>query len=107
MAGLSWRRLRGWQRVGLALPVLVLVIWACALAYLQAREAWEPSKLAYQEHCAGCHGKALEGSDSAPSLLGGPLTLINDYESLMAAMSGGEGAPSSARGPRRICASSL
>lgn len=95
MAGLSWRRLRGWQRVGLALPVLVLVIWACALAYLQAREAWEPSKLAYQEHCAGCHGKALEGSDSAPSLLGGPLTLINDYERLMAAMSGGEGAPSS------------
>ena len=93
MAWLSWKRLRRWQRLALALPVLVLAIWACALAYLYAREAWEPSKLAYQSHCAGCHGRALEGTDSAPTLLGRELTLTNDYDSLMAAMAGGDGAP--------------
>jgi len=101
MAWLSWKRLRRWQRLALALPVLVLAIWACALAYLYAREAWEPSKLAYQSHCAGCHGRALEGTDSAPTLLGRELTLTNDYESLMAAMAGGDGAPPQSSDPLR------
>ena len=95
MAGVFGKPLKRWQWVALALPLIVLAIWASALAYLQAREAWEPSKLAYEEHCASCHGKALEGSDSAPSLLGRELTLTNDYERLMAAISGGQGAPPS------------
>lgn len=88
-----WNRLRHWQKVCLALPVLGLAGLACALAYFYARDAWEPSRLAYQEHCAACHGMSLQGTAAAPSLLAQELTLIDDHESLMVAMSGGDDVP--------------
>ena len=63
----GWR----WLACGLCLVVLCIgtVFW-----YVNGRDAAEPSRLAFSEHCAGCHGAALGGSDLGPDLTG---TLIN------------------------------
>ena len=53
--------LKLWQKIVLSSAVLGLLLLAYGIWYLQARNAREPSKLAFQEHCASCHGDNLQG----------------------------------------------
>ena len=38
--------------------------------FLKTYDAREPSRLAYADYCASCHGPNLEGTDSGPPLMG-------------------------------------
>lgn len=70
-------------RSALALVVLLTIGAAAGLWYYQTREAREPSRLAFAEHCAQCHGAELEGTDLGPALVGAPLQHGDDTESLV------------------------
>ena len=59
-----------------------------AFGIFETRNAREPSRLAFQEYCASCHGTDLKGSDQAPSLIGRELSLLANHQALMAAISG-------------------
>jgi len=57
------------KKVLLALLVLSVVAAAVAAWYLITADSREPSRLAYLENCAGCHGADLRGSATAPALI--------------------------------------
>ena len=63
--------------------MLVYGIW-----YFYTRDAREPSRLAFQDHCAACHGVDLRGTKAAPSLVGRALTFGEGHGELMRAISG-------------------
>ena len=78
-----------WLTIVLGLVVaLAAAIGAAAWWYL-TRESREPSMLAYAEHCAGCHGAALEGTDLGPALVDVPLRHGASAEALTASIAGG------------------
>ncbi|MGB1464020.1 MAG: c-type cytochrome, partial [Parvibaculales bacterium] len=87
--------LKLWQKIVLSSAVLGLLLLAYGIWYLQTRNAREPSKLAFQEHCASCHGVDLKGGLNAPSLIDRPLSIIDDYQILINAMRGGGDVPPS------------
>ena len=62
-----------WRKVILVLVSLTLLAAAFLTWYLATYDAREPSRLAYAEHCAGCHGKNLQGINNGPSLVGANL----------------------------------
>ena len=80
--------LKLWQKIVLSSAVLGLLLLAYGIWYFQTRDAREPSKLAFQEHCASCHGVDLKGGARAPSLVDRPLSIIDDYQILIDAMRG-------------------
>ncbi|MBH81134.1 MAG: hypothetical protein CMQ49_11565 [Gammaproteobacteria bacterium] len=49
--------------------VVVTISVAVAFWYYSTRDAREPSMLAFQAHCASCHGGDLKGTDQEPKLL--------------------------------------
>ena len=87
--------LKLWQKIILSSAVLGLLLLAYGIWYLQTRDAREPSKLAFQKHCASCHGVDLKGGLNAPSLIDRPLSIIDDYQILINAMRGGGDVPPS------------
>ncbi len=53
--------------------IVVLVVGAIAAAagywYVSRMDSSEPSKMAYLEHCASCHGADLKGTPTGPGLM--------------------------------------
>ena len=80
--------LKRWQKILLTLFLLLAALVAYGIWYFETRNAREPSRLAFQEYCASCHGTDLKGSDKAPSLIGRELSLLANHQALMAAISG-------------------
>ena len=68
--------LRQEKAVGKLYKITVILLTVCLAAggwlfwYLSTRESREPSRNAYAEHCAGCHGSRLQGTSSARALVG-------------------------------------
>ena len=50
--------------------MLIVGVMAYGIWYFHTRDAREPSRLAFLEHCAACHGVDLRGTKAAPSLVG-------------------------------------
>lgn len=71
-------------RTAFALVVLLTIGAAAGFWFYQTRDAREPSRLAFAEHCAQCHGAELEGTDLGPALVGVSLQHGDDTESLIA-----------------------
>ena len=86
--------LKLWLKIVLSSPYWARLL-AYSIWYFQTREAREPSKLAFQEHCASCHGVDLKGTVGGPSLIDRPLSIIDDYQILIDAMRGGDEVPPS------------
>jgi glucose/arabinose dehydrogenase len=61
--------MRRWHKVSITLLVLLALSGAAIAWFLGSYGSREPSRLAYAEYCASCHGVALEGSDSGPALV--------------------------------------
>ena len=73
--------LKRWQKTLFTLFLLLAALVAYGIWYFETRNAREPSRLAFQEYCASCHGTDLKGSDKAPSLIGRELSLLASKES--------------------------
>ncbi len=56
-------------RIILALLLLIALSAAAGYWYYLTRDSREPSRLAYAEYCAGCHGNELQGA-AGPALTG-------------------------------------
>jgi len=81
-------RTRHWSALSL---LALLVIGVGVLTWwVSTRDAREPSKLAFADHCATCHGEALQGAD-APALIDAPLRYGDDTPALMASIRDGFG----------------
>ena len=87
--------LKLWLKIVLSCALLGAAVLAYSIWYFQTRDAREPSKLAFQEHCASCHGVDLKGTVGGPSLIDRPLSIIDDYQILIDAMRGGDEVPPS------------
>ena len=87
--------LKLWQKIILSCAILGFTILAYGIWYFHTRDAREPSKLAFQQHCGNCHGADLRGSVGGPSLVDRPLSIVDDYQSLINAMRGEGNVPSS------------
>ena len=57
-----------WKKVTLTLVALFVVLAVVGYWYLDTSDQREPSRVAYLEHCAGCHGATLEGNVGGPTL---------------------------------------
>ena len=57
------------SRFLLCLLALVVIATFVAYWYASSRDEREPSKLAFLEHCASCHGTSLGGTVDGPSLM--------------------------------------
>ncbi|MEM1413013.1 MAG: PQQ-dependent sugar dehydrogenase [Pseudomonadota bacterium] len=72
MATRSPRKQR-WLRTALktllVLVVLLLAVLGVAYWYFSTADAREPSRVAFAEHCAACHGTELAGTERGPSLM--------------------------------------
>ena len=68
----------------LGLAVVIAVLVAVGLWYVDTRAEREPSLVAFGEHCASCHGAQLQGSELGPALVGVPLQHGEDTETLIA-----------------------
>jgi glucose/arabinose dehydrogenase len=80
--------LKRWQKISLSLVLLTASVLVYGIWYLYTRDAREPSRLAFQDHCAACHGVDLRGTEAAPSLVGRALTYGEGHGELMQAISG-------------------
>ena len=82
--------MRRWLLRGLAGFAVLLVVGGIAgYWYLDTRDAREPSRVAWAEHCASCHGTELEGTDLGPALVGVPLQNGERAEELMGVIATG------------------
>ncbi len=71
------------------LLVLIVLVGAAALGinwYLSTSDAREPSRVAYLEHCVGCHGVGLEGSETGLPLIAPKLAYGDAVPKLMASI---------------------
>jgi len=80
--------LKRWQKISLSLVLLTASVLVYGIWYHYTRDAREPSRLAFQDHCAACHGVDLRGTEAAPSLVGRALTYGEGHGELMQAISG-------------------
>ena len=78
-----------WWRAGIGTALLLLCVGGCAAWWLGQRDAREPSKLAFAEHCATCHGDALQGTQTGPPLVGSELQNGDSTEALTFAIGAG------------------
>lgn len=62
-----------WQTAIATLGAIALLVAGVMIWYLYTYDAREPSRLAYGDHCASCHGLTLEGTDRGPALVGSRL----------------------------------
>ena len=76
-------------RVTLALLALLLAGGGAGAWFYKTRDAREPSRLAYAEHCAQCHGPALEGTELGPALVDAPLQHGSGTDALIEIISSG------------------
>jgi cytochrome c553 len=80
---------RLWKKIAIAILGIVIVLAAFAYWYIGTRGSREPSLVAWRDHCAGCHGKTLEGTAQGPALVGTELKGGDTVPHLMAAIANG------------------
>ena len=70
---------------------LILVVLAAGFGYWRfaTRASREPSLVAWNTHCASCHGRTLEGSRLGPALIDRPLEHGDTVAELMAVVANG------------------
>ena len=81
--------MRWWWKAGVGVALSLVCGVGCAAWWLARREAREPSKLAFAEHCASCHGEALQGGALGPPLVGTELQNGDSTEALIFAIGAG------------------
>lgn len=68
---------------------LLAIAIVAAFWWYTTRDAREPSRLAYAEHCATCHGAELEGGDRGPPLVNVALQNGDSADALMRSIGAG------------------
>ena len=81
-------------KIAIGLTVVAIVGAAFGTWYLMTADSREPSLVAWNENCAACHGKALEGTELGPALVDGQLKQGDRVEEMAAVIA--EGAPGTA-----------
>lgn len=71
--------------------VVLIVGGALATWFVATRDQREPSRVAWNEYCAQCHGESLEGTPSGPALVGVPLEKGDSTQQLITSIA--EGVP--------------
>ncbi len=83
--------LKRWQKISLSFALLTAGLLVYGIWYFYTRDAREPSRLAFQDHCVACHGIDLRGTEAAPSLVGRGLIYGEGHDELVRAISGHPG----------------
>ena len=81
--------MRWWWKAGIGVALSLVFGVGCAAWWLARREAREPSRLAFAEHCASCHGDELQGGELGPPLVGAELQNGDSTEALIFAIGAG------------------
>ena len=81
--------MRSWVKGLILVAVVIGAAAGYAAWWLGTRDAREPSRVAYAEHCASCHGSALEGTDLGPALVGAPLQHGDGTDALLQSIGAG------------------
>lgn len=81
--------MRSWFKAGIGFVFLLVFGVGCVSWYMERRETHEPSKLAFAEYCASCHGDALQGAELGPPLVGADLQNGDSTKALIRAIYGG------------------
>jgi aldose sugar dehydrogenase len=81
--------LKLWKKILIAIAGFAVLLVAAGYWFVTTRDSREPSLVAWHEHCAGCHGAALEGTDTGPALVGAELGQGETIEELMAVIAKG------------------
>lgn len=61
--------MRLWRKIAIGLAAGATVLAATGNWLFKTRDRREPSFVAWNEHCAGCHGKSLAGTKLGPALV--------------------------------------
>ena len=78
--------MRRWQKLPIAVLLLIAMTGGGIAWYLGGYDSREPSRLAFGEHCAHCHGADLKGSAGGPALINRDLTGGDSARALVAAI---------------------
>ena len=78
--------MRWLKRALVVLVVLGVLAFAGFYWYVSTYDAREPSRVAFAEHCASCHGPALEGTPEGPALMTGPLRHGDSVDALVSSI---------------------
>jgi glucose/arabinose dehydrogenase len=81
--------MRWWWKAGIGVALSLVFGVGCAAWWLARREAREPSRLAFAEHCASCHGDGLQGGELGPPLVGAELQNGDSTEALIFSIGAG------------------
>lgn len=73
-----------WLKICVGLVVLITIAVAGGYWYFLTNASREPSLIAFNEHCASCHGKNLVGTDFGPALIETNLKYGDSVEQMMA-----------------------
>jgi glucose/arabinose dehydrogenase len=78
-----------WFKIVLGLGALGALLAASIYWYLSTRDSREPSFVAWNKHCASCHGQALEGTNLGSALVEAKLKHGDTVEKIMAVIATG------------------
>ncbi|GAB5489556.1 MAG: PQQ-dependent sugar dehydrogenase [Parasphingorhabdus sp.] len=76
-------------KIAIGLAVLVVLGGAFGYWYVSTADSREPSFVAWNENCASCHGKVLEGTELGSALVGKKLKHGDSLEEMMAVIAKG------------------
>lgn len=76
-------------KIAIGLALVAIVGAAFGYWYVATLDSREPSFVAWNKHCAGCHGKALEGTEAGSGLVDVALKHGDTVEDMMAVMAKG------------------
>jgi aldose sugar dehydrogenase len=62
-----------WLKIVISVGSLTALLVAVGYWYFVTRDSREPSLVAWNTHCASCHGASLEGTNAGSTLVGMPL----------------------------------
>ncbi len=75
--------MKRWKKILLVLAVLALLLAAFGIWRFTTRDRREPSLLAWNAHCASCHGATLRGTKQGPALVDARLKHGETVDALM------------------------
>jgi glucose/arabinose dehydrogenase len=78
-----------WLTIALVVTAVVLALVGGAVAWFEWRQGRDPAQLAFEAHCAACHGADLAGTDAGPALVEAPLRHGDDTIALIASIAAG------------------
>ena len=76
-------------KVLIGLVLSAIAASAAGYWFFTTRDSREPSLIAWNEHCASCHGKALEGTDKGVAMIDGKLQHGDTVEQMMGVIAKG------------------